>query len=446
MIITQSKKPVIIVTIVLLLVLLITPKIVGRSVESVTVDTLLNMIPTEAGALLDITPGDFQSGWFTSTAQIEIGYQPLEDLTGVPVSLSLNLVIKHGPLLFTNNGIRLGLAYADITPVLLGFEIEELGQDIDFSELNLDFYILARFNNSLELGFDLAEFSASLPTAALRLEGVTGMMTLASDQSSIVNLNSRQILFNNTDGSFDVDISAIAFDSSRADVGQTISPGTASFSIPQLSSSAPLPMTIDGITADYTLDYSDASQDRIDVSQLFSVNNLEWDIPFNSLQLSTEFNQVNRHIFEQYFSFIEEVQNLDLNNPGAVNSQVTAMSGEFSLLLARESFEFINQLKTHAYGGDHRLNLQVNWQGIPGLASVSDIEISEVINALDVTLTFDGDDVALSQSPLGPALEEYKNQGLLSSENGRLILNGRLTNGQLVVNDEVFPLDQLFDL
>jgi len=442
----KGKKIAITATIILALILALTPRLVGSTVETATVDTLLDMIPTEVGAILEITPTEFQSGWFASNAQIDVRYQPLDGLSGRPVSLSFNMAIKHGPLLFTSSGVRIGLAYADITPALTGLDFNELVPDIDFSETDLDFYIFVGFSNSIEIGFDLAEFVASEPDTSLRLAGITGHLTLASDQSSVMNVNSDEIVLNSANRGFDITISSIAFDSSRANVGQIISPGTAKFSIPQLSSSAPLPIVINDVTVDYALEYNEADQDKINISQLFSVNDFEWDIPLSSLKLSSELNRVDRVVFEQYFSLIEEMQNLGVSNPTVVNAQVAALGEEFALILARESLELNNMLEANAYDGDHSLDLQIAWQGIPGLTAVNAVNFTDIINALTISLSLDADDAALSQSPIGSILEQYKNQGMLIVENGRVFLNGSLENGQLTINDESLPIEQFIEL
>jgi hypothetical protein len=140
------------------------------------------------------------------------------------------------------------------------------------------------------------------------------------------------------------------------------------------------------------------------------------------------------------------MQNPNTNNSGAASAQLPKLGSDFLVILAGETFEVNNLLEANAYGGNHSLDLQVSWQGIPGLTGNYSINFADVFNALTVDLIVDADDLALSQSPIGPMVAEYKNQGLLSSTNGRVILNGSLKDGQLIINDESFPIDQFIAL
>jgi hypothetical protein len=442
----QNSKFLVIATLTVLLILLLTPRLIGSTVESATVDSLLDMIPPEAGAVLQISPTEFQRGWFTSSAQIDVRYDLLDELTGRPVSLLFDLDIKHGPLLFTSNGIRLGLAYADIVPVLTGLDLTEFVQDIDYSEIDLDFFMYAGFSDSIEIGFDLGELNASEENTSIQLAGASGDLTLMADQSSVLNMDSGAIAISDLNNGFDLSISAIDFNSTREDISQAISPGIANFSIPLLSSTGPFPITVNEITADYLLEYSDAGQNEMNISQLFSIVDLEWEIPLDSIKWSSEVNEINRAIFDQYFELIEQMQNPNTNNSGAASAQISNLGSDFLVILAGENFEFNNLLEANAYGGNHSLDLQVSWQGIPGLTGNYSINFADVFNALTVDLIVDADDLALSQSPIGPMVAEYKNQGLLSSTNGRVILNGSLKDGQLIINDESFPIDQFIAL
>jgi hypothetical protein len=103
----------------------------------------------------------------SSTAQFEIGVNAIEQQD---LKLMLDLKSNHGPLIFTSEGVRLGMAFADIT---LPLELP-----------NFDFYLLAGFDQSLETGMSVGNINYGEETAHFLLENLGARLALAANQSA----------------------------------------------------------------------------------------------------------------------------------------------------------------------------------------------------------------------------------------------------------------------
>ena len=90
-----------------------TPKIIGLGIHDLTINNLVALIPPQANSQITIEETSFDNGWFSSTATINATYTPI----GMEaIAVDFDFSIKHGPFVSTNNGLRLGIAYAEIKP------------------------------------------------------------------------------------------------------------------------------------------------------------------------------------------------------------------------------------------------------------------------------------------------------------------------------------------
>jgi uncharacterized protein YdgA (DUF945 family) len=73
---------------------------------------------------------------------------------------------------------------------------------------------------------------------------------------------------------------------------------------------------------------------------------------------------------------------------------------------------------------------------------MEEIEMSEVIAALEVEINVSLDMEAINRSPAAGMVDPYIQQGYISIDSGRLLLYISLANSELTINGEVTPLDQ----
>ena len=114
------------------------------------------------------------------------------------------------------------------------------------------------------------------------------------------------------------------------------------------------------------------------------------------------------------------------------------------LLLIQNSLVLNNILQANVYGGDHSVDLNIDWEGIPDRADLNDPQLEEIAAALAIQLKISLDQQAIMKSQFAALVEPYVKQGYLLVENGRILFSASLQNGALTVNGEETPLDQFF--
>jgi uncharacterized protein YdgA (DUF945 family) len=179
---------------------------------------------------------------------------------------------------------------------------------------------------------------------------------------------------------------------------------------------------------------------QIDVYQRFNVSNISSDIPIRSLSWTTEINELQTALVHAYYDLIANYQQQMAAGSGAMPSEEDAL--ELALLVAQNTLVFNNQVAANIYDGDNQADIKVRWLGLPQLRSMEEIEIPEVIAALEIEVSVSLDLEAIMRSPAAGMVDPYVQQGYFSIDNGRLLLDVSLANSALTINGEVTPLDQ----
>jgi hypothetical protein len=182
------------------------------------------------------------------------------------------------------------------------------------------------------------------------------------------------------------------------------------------------------------------AQRQIDLYQRFNINNINSDTPIRSLSWTTEINELQTAMVSAYFDLIATFQQQIAAGTGAMPSEGDAL--ELALLMAQNGLVFKNQVAANIYDGDNLADIRVRWAGLPQLQSMEEIEMSEVIAALEVEINVSLDMEAINRSPAAGMVDPYIQQGYISIDSGRLLLDISLANSELTINGEVTPLDQ----
>ncbi|MDP6652602.1 MAG: DUF945 family protein, partial [Gammaproteobacteria bacterium] len=96
------------------------------------------------------------------------------------------------------------------------------------------------------------------------------------------------------------------------------------------------------------------------------------------------------------------------------------------------------------YDGEHSVDLQIDWRGLPQLNNIAELDMNESIAALTIDLEMSLDLAAILRSPAADIIDPYVQQGYVVLDNGRILLNAALRDGELMLNGEAVPLDQFF--
>ena len=112
--------------------------------------------------------------------------------------------------------------------------------------------------------------------------------------------------------------------------------------------------------------------------------------------------------------------------------------------MIRNSLVLNNEVAANVYDGDHSIDLRIHWAGLPDLTDLARLDINEVIAALTISVEVSLDLAAIMRSAAAEFIDPYVQEGYIRLDNGRILVNGSLSDSELIVNGEAVPLDQFF--
>ena len=424
--------------VILILAIAAAPKLIGLSLRDNTVDTLFSLIPPETRQQLAITETSFEDGWYSSSAEFRLDFSPFaldETLSG-----SLAFEFSHGPVILTPEGMEFGLVHATITPRFASKEITKALTQVPFELPEVTFELLAGFDQSLLLELTIAPMAITEPEASLSFEGLTGTLLANPDMSAEIQMMMGGLRATESESGMGFELESMQLASSSEQMNNLLAPSDLLLSIPSISSQSPLQFSVEGVEAQSRVRPGMDAQRQIDVYQRFNVKSISSDIPIRSLSWITEINQLQTALVSAYYDLIANFQQQMAAGTGAIPSEEDAL--ELVLLMAQNGLVFNNQLAANIYDGDNQADIGVRWSGLPQLQSMEEIEIPEVIAALEIEVNVSLDLEAVMRSPAAEMVDPYVQQGYISIDNGRLLLDVSLANSKLSINGEVTPLDQ----
>ncbi|MFT4817098.1 MAG: hypothetical protein ACI80L_001411 [Pseudohongiellaceae bacterium] len=429
------------VAVLILLALTLMPKVIGAGIERATIDNLLALIPPEAESQFEIRRNEFSDGWFGSSTTIEFIYTPIGTDA---IALTMDFDIDHGPLLQTEEGLSIGLAYAVIQPSirndLFDIAIAELSFPLPDIKLNL----LARFDQSMRVDMNISALNFSDATGEFNFSGLDANVDVASDQSAYFSMQMGELSATENAANSNVLISGMTLTSSTAQMNDILAESRATLAIPVVSSTLPLPFSMSDIGMDYGLQASSTEDNFSELYQRIRVASIESEIPVSSFSWLTEIKQVNNELIRDYSRLLSELQNEINAGAETVSADFTELGQELYLLVLQNPLEFNNKIEANSYDGDHTAELRARWTGLSALNTAAELDINAAIAALNMTLEVSLDLESILRSPLAGVVDPYVQQGYLTIANGRVLIEASLQDSVLRVNGDELPLDQFF--
>ncbi len=428
---------------VLLLALALTlmPKLIGANIEQATIDNLIALIPPEAQSQFEISRDEFNGGWFSSSTTIDLIYTPIGSEA---IALTLDFEIDHGPLLQTDDGLRLGLAYALIEPSIRSDHFDIAIAEIPFPLPDITLNLLARFDQSLWLNLNVSELNINDPAGVFAFAGLDAHADIAADQSASFSLQMGELSATENADNSNILIWGMTLTSSTSRLNDILAESQASLSIPSVSSTWPLPFSVSDIGVDYGLNASATSDNFSEIYQTIRIASIESEVPVNSFSWFSEVKQVNNDLLRDYYRLLSELQNEINSDSETVTAEFSELGQELYLLVLQNPLEFNTKLDLRSYEGDHTAELRIKWAGLNTLSSATEMEVNAALAALDMTLEISLDLEAILRSPLAGVVDPYVQQGYLTIDNGRILVQASLRNSVLRVNGDELPLDQFF--
>lgn len=416
------------------------PKVIGSSVRDATMNSMLELLPAESRSQFQITETRFDSGWFSSEGELDVRYIALADQENLAVRLLFD--ISHGPILFTPDGPRLGLAYAEIVP---SFNSPELTQamtqlSIDLPEVRID--MLADLDQKLHLTLSMEPFNYSDATGQVSFSGLSGSVVANPDLSAELRFNMGQLRAAQPSTQMEFSIAGIDLESSTQQMNDLLAPSMAMLAIPAISSGSPYPFNVSNISADSRLQPSAAGPAQIDIHQGFRIANIESEIPVASANWTIDINEVHSDLIRGYYGMIAEIQNAINNNPTAASNPVEEYAEAMVTIAVQNSLVFNSLVGANAFDGDHNIELRIDWRGMPGVTDLDSIEAMQILEVFSFDFTVSLDEAAIMRSPLAEMVDPYVQQGYLRVDGGRILMDASLNDAELTVNGETVPLEQ----
>jgi uncharacterized protein YdgA (DUF945 family) len=421
------------------LLLTISPKVIGFGVEQATVESLLALIPPEAENQLEIRRKEFSNGWFSSTATIELLYTALG---ADSIALILDFDINHGPLLQTENGLKIGLAYARIEADIRNRLFDMALADLSFPLPELDLDLLVRFDQSLLMTMQLGEITYTDTLGEVNFTGLSANISVNPDQSAQASINMGVLSALEHEANSNILLSGMRLTSHTEQINDLLAASDAELVIPSISSTSPLAFSLSDLRVVYGLRGSPTVATESEVVQTISIANIDGDLPLRSFRWESEIKQLNNNLLRDYYRMLNELQ-AELNtDTDAVSEELTQLGMQLALLLLQNPLQLNNLIQTNAYDGDHRAELRIQWAGLSDLADVSALDTRQALAALDITLDISLHLEAILRSPLSGLIDPYVQQGYLTVSNGRVVIQASLQNSVLKINGDQLPLDQ----
>ena len=429
------------VAVLILLALTLMPKVIGASIERATIDNMLALIPPEAASQFEIRRNEFHDGWFSSSTTIEFIYTPIDTDA---IALAIDFDIDHGPLLQTDDGLSIGLAYAVIQPSIRNDLFDIAMSELSFPRPDITLHLLARFDQSMWVNMNVSAFNFSDAAGEFSFSGLDANVDVASDQSACFSIQMGELSATENAANSNVLISGMAVMSSTTQMNDILAESRATLTIPAISSTLPLPFSVLGISIDYGLQASSTKDNFSELYQKIDVASIESEIPVSSFSWLTEVKQVSNDLLHNYYKLLSELQNEINAGAETLPADLTELGQELYFLVIQNPLELNNQIEANSYDGDHSAELRALWTGLSALNTAEELDINAAIAALNMTLDISLDLESILRSPLAGVIEPYAQQGYLTIANSRILIEISLQDSVLRVNGDELPLDQFF--
>ncbi len=435
----STLKIILAAVIISVLLLIIAPKIIGSNIQRLTVDPLIALIPPEDYSQLEFHRNEFSSGWFSSSAVVELIYTPLGRDS---ISLLMDFDINHGPLLLTPDGPKLGLAFADINPSIRSNELFELAlAELPFSPPEITLDLLLGFNQSLHLGMNVAALNYSGVDAEINFAGMDASFNANQDQSATFILDMGALDSVEKNANSNIVISGLSLRSHTAQMHDLLAESSTTLSIPSVSSSAPLAFTASEIVVEYGVLASSSSAENVDILQNISVADITGDLPIRSFNWNSEVKELNGELLRHLYQLLSDLEG-EIDFSGA---EINRQGQELLLLSLQHTVELNNVLTANAFEGDHSADLRIQWAGLADLNNIAELDMTAALAALAVELDVSLDLESILRSPFAEMVDPYVEQGYVTIDSGTLLIQASLQNSLLQVNGKELPLEQFFE-
>lgn len=424
---------------VALLAMVAAPKAISLAINEDAVDDLIALLPTGPDLRLEVDKGPLRRGWFTSSGTLNLNYS-IAALA--PIRIILDFNISHGPLLFTENGLKFGLAHAKVYPKISYSEpILNLSQSS--KQLDMDMSVFADFSRSLNLDFSLSPLDETFQDSAVSFAGFVGTVTLRGDQSAEAQLTLGNIALTDAPSKQRIDITNASVSVKTAAINSASAPARLEFSLPSITSSQPSQLTIENLLFTSSIT-KQAPNDSLTLRQEARLGATTGAAPLRSGQWHIELSEINEESLTQFYAMLAKLQLLRGDSSPTAVREANDLNQRLGLLLLNNSLSIKSAFDLNAYDGDHRGEIKLRYGGLPQLRNIMGLNIKEAVAASTFSIDLDLDLVAVTQSPAREMLDPFVQQGYIVISNGRIKMNASLQDSIVELNGAANPVERFF--
>ncbi len=379
------------------------------------------------------------AGWFSSSGTLQIEAPIIAGVQYEDVRIEADLKIMHGPIMWTSQGVRVGLAWIDITPVLQSLQGNRLETP---SLLNTLFQADQDTQISLMAGFDGAmhgqlrseSFTHMVDEQAFDFEDLFLSLDITRNGSAEIGLHSESV--NISDTLFALNIDDVAMDLHSASLDASPLPGSLSINLGSVQYSGMQNLILSGISIDY-LAREQSSADNtppvLVLEQSVRVEDIESELPLTEFEITTQLDGVDLALVTEYLRNLRNIQ------VGTLNFDRAQLDAVF-LEMLKEPFSQRSQIAATVWGGKHRARLEIIWPGEPTLLTMEQLTFGRVVGLLDADLTINANEQALLQSMFAASVRTYTALGVLPQNNGDVVITASLQGANLILNGQRIQL------
>jgi len=416
---------------------LITPKFVGDKAHQAFQQSVEEQIIAQSS--LVIQKNNYKQSWFSSDSEVVLQLSlGDEDLDAIAWYITSH--IQHGPVMWTNTGLKWGTAYVTSSINVTGlpgelqqFVDDKLGHDaitatslIDFQQVLHDTLTLKSFHvEGDKITGNIGGIQLT-STDAIDLSSMKGQAKIvASDMSS------PDLTLAMTDALVKYDYKLWQDD---------IMLGTSSFTVPQLKAATAQGDFVFNDVAINTEQHS--KQGKLELFESIEVKAIQAPLPVTALYYDIAIHQLDPQVLSQFDAVQKSIQDgVSDNTPPLQNEALQKLL----TMLFQKDLSVDQKLMLAALGGTLNIQADARYVGLADGQQLVDVLGTETaLQALDIHIVADVDKSVVEQLPFGGMVGVLVGQGVVNISGDKFTTDIKLAKGALTVNDKAMPVNMLY--
>lgn len=427
------KKIVIGIVLVIFAGVLAVPKFIGNRAHEAYLKSF-EAYPTGTTGV-SFEQKSYAQSWFSSNAvtvmKFPVGLPEIKE-----VSVVIASHIAHGPVMYTDEGMALGLAYIKANITLAG--LPDAGQKLADEYLPAGKITVGSLIDFNQFSHDVMHvgsisFKDDKTNAVFGGLNLTGVSKLdLSQMKGAFTLPASHITF----GTMDVDIADATGSYDLHMHPELMMLGKSDLNFSQFKFASPLAtVTVEDFKV---ASNAEEKSGKVNMTANIGVRKVTAPVPVTAFQYDFEMNQVDGKALALWAEISKDLQAQPANPATALNNPKL---NQFLELLLQKDLELKQKLTLDGLGG--RLN--VDWDSrFAGLPEGTHIDMMKdktpLLNAVDLHVLVNIDEKVLMATPLAIMAAPYMDKGMIVKQGEKLVADIKLAAGVLSINGIVVPI------